>query len=103
LHLAADLARRIGMIRTWPNLQTIRIAIENEADDNSLTLDQAAALIAMAAQELSILSGPGLLPDWRAQAREFKLNRVDRFWFEDGRWKDKEIYGEMLSRLGSAG
>lgn len=101
LKLAADLARQVGMVRTWPNLQTIRLAIESEAEQSEVSLNQAAALIAMAAQERS--RGPmySCLSSW--EERELaRVNVVDRFWFEDARWRSKSAYAAFLNRLNEA-
>lgn len=100
LTLAAEIARVVGMVPTWPNVQTIRLAIESEAEFSEISIAQAASLIAQAALEFTSPGG-GLYtpPDWRDQVRAFKANRVDRFWFEDSRWRMKSIYGMLLARL----
>lgn len=102
IKLAADLARQVGMVRTWPNLQTIRLAIESEAEHSGITVSQAAALIAMAAQEWTRRSGLVCESSWeiREIARE---NTIDRFWFEDARWRSKRTYAAFLLRLDNAG
>lgn len=100
LKLAADLARQLGMVPSWPNLQIIRLAIESEAEYSEITIPQAAALIAQAAVEFTSPCGSVYRPpDWRDEVRAFKANRVDRFWFEDARWRTKAIYDTMLARL----
>lgn len=98
LKLAADLARQVGMVRTWPNLQTIRLAIESEAEQSEVSLNQAAALIAMAAQEQTCHPQYRCLSGW--EERELaRVNTIDRFWFEDARWRSKGIYIITLARL----
>ena len=91
------------MVSTWANLQTIRLAIESEAAYSDITVAQAAALITTAAMEFT---GPGgnlyRPPDWRDQVRAFKANRIDRFWFEDSRWRMKSSYDRLLARLEAA-
>lgn len=99
LQLAADLARQVGMVRTWPNLQTIRLAIESEAEHSGITVKHAAALIAMAANEFSRCGDGVTFPDSLDRYVAFKENTVDRFWFEDARWRSKGSYLEFLSRL----
>ena len=101
LTLAAELARQVGMPRTWPNVQTIRLAIESEADHSGITVNQAATVIAMAAQEWTARSGYSFLPSW--EIREIvRVNTIDRFWFEDARWRAKGAYVVMLSRITEA-
>ncbi len=97
LKLAADLARLVGMVRTWPNLQTIRLAIESEADISEVTLQQAAALIAAAAQERT--RRPDYCPSSWELREIYRDNSIDRFWFEDARWRSKGAYAALLERL----
>lgn len=100
LVLAADMARRLGMVPTWPNVQTIRLAIESEAEYSDITVTQAAAVIAQAAGEFTSPGGSLYRPpDWRDEVRAFKANRIDRFWFEDSRWRMKSSYDALLARL----
>jgi hypothetical protein len=101
LKLAADLARQVGMVRTWPNLQTIRLAIESEAEQSEVSLNQAAALIAMAAHEWTAHPRLRCLSAW--EEREIaRVNTIDRFWFEDARWRSKSAYAAFLNRLNEA-
>jgi hypothetical protein len=98
LPLAADLARQVGMVRTWSNVQIIRLAIESEAEDSNVSLAQAAALIAVAASEQSHLPQYSCATSW--EEREFhRNNAIDRFWFEDARWRTKVSYWNLLERL----
>lgn len=98
VQLAAHIARSVGMVRTWANLQTIRIAIESEAEYSDISISQSAALITSAAHELN--SGPSYscLSSWE-QTQLRKQNDVDRFWFEDARWRMKSSYWNLLERL----
>lgn len=91
LKLAADLARQVGMVRTWPNLQTIRLAIESEAEGSGVSLDEAAEVITKAAQEQTLQRGPDFHSSW--EIREiYRRNSINRFWFEDSLWRDKLVY-----------
>jgi len=102
LKLAADLARQIGMTRTWPNLQTIRLAIEGEADFSGISINQAAAVITMAALQWT-RCGDGLTcPSSSERYMTLKDNTIDRFWFEDARWRNKGVYVAFLERLQEA-
>ena len=96
LALADDMARSLGMTPTWANVQTVRLAIEGESAFSGISVKEAAAVIAMAAQERTRLPRD---PDFHDRQFTLKLNSVDRFWFEDGRWRDKYVYGEFLARL----
>jgi hypothetical protein len=95
--LAVQIARQLGMVRTWPNVQTIRLAIESEAEDSGVTLNQAAALIIMAAKEFTIVDAQ--MYSFQAATILRKSNNVNRFWFEDSLWRHKEAYQKMLFRL----
>lgn len=91
LVLAAQVARQLGMVPTWPNVQTIRLAIESEAELSSASLAAAADVIVKAAKEQSLFSP--YVPPSKWQERElFRENSVDRFWFEDARWRSKNAY-----------
>ena len=92
LKLAAQLAAQIGMVRSWPNLQTIRLAIECEAEYSCVSHEDAADLIRRAAQQESYAGGGyRCLSSWES-AEIARLNSVDRFWFEDMRWRMKPVY-----------
>jgi hypothetical protein len=99
LKLAADLARQIGMTRTWPNVQTIRLGIESEADYSGISVRQAAAVIAMAANEWSRCGDGYTPPSSHDQYTTAKDNTIDRFWFEDSRWRNKYAYNVFMARL----
>ena len=98
IQLAAALARQVGMVATWPNIQTIRLAIESEAEFSAVTVAQAATLIASAAQEISRGPEYSCLSSWE-QHQLRKANDVDRFWFEDARWRTKPGYWQWLEKL----
>jgi hypothetical protein len=88
------------MVPTWPNVQTIRLAVESEAVHSGIAERQAAALIVTAAQEISPASGGGLVPPSKWEQRQaFRKNDIDRFWFEDARWRMKASYWKLLELL----
>jgi hypothetical protein len=97
LTLAAEVARQVGMVPTWPNVQTIRLAIESEARYSELSISQSAALIVSAANDFTIVCAE----DYNFQAATLlrKSNVVNRFWFEDALWRYKTAYQNMLARL----
>jgi len=97
LVLAADLARQIGMVATWPNVQTIRLAIESESHYSDVSLNQAAALIVCAANDYTVVDPQQY--SFQAAALLRKSNIVNRFWFEDARWRYKNAYNRMLCAL----
>lgn len=86
------------MIPTWPNLQTIRIAIESEAECFDVAMEQIAEVFIRAGKEWT----PGPMytcpTDWEKRDL-FRLNTIDRFWFEDARWRSKFAYAEFRGRL----
>jgi hypothetical protein len=91
LQLAANVARRIGMVRTWPNLQTIRLAIEGEAEFSGIATEDAAELLLRCAAERTYRPEHTCPTDWIVREMS-RLNSIDRFWFEDCRWRDKRAY-----------
>lgn len=97
LKLAADVARQIGMVPTWPNVQTIRLAIECEAEFSEVSIANAAALIITAALDITIVDPQHY--SFQAAALLRKSNIVNRFWFEDALWRYKQAYQSMLWRL----
>jgi len=97
LPLAASVARQCGIVPSWPNLQLIRLAIESEADYSDISLANAAALIAAAACEVTIVDPERY--SFQAAALLRKSNIVNRFWFEDALWRHKQAYQNMLARL----
>jgi hypothetical protein len=89
-----DVARRVGMVATWPNLETIRVSIESEAEFSAISFNEALDLI------LACASCPSLLPQYSAPAewekREIsRANTINRFWFEDALWRVKFPYIEF--------
>jgi hypothetical protein len=98
LPLAAEVARKLGIIATWANVQTIRLAIESEAALTGVALLDVAEMIVRAGKEWtrgSMYSCPS-----EFERREiFRLNAVDRFWFEDARWRSKDAYAEFCEQL----
>ena len=95
--LAAEIARQVGMVPTWPNVQTIRLAIESEAVYSEISIPQAAALIVQAALDFTIVDPEHY--SFQAAALLRKSNVVNRFWFEDALWRHKQAYQNMLARL----
>jgi hypothetical protein len=98
IKLASVLARRVGMVSTWPNIQTIRLAIESEANYSKVSLPDAANVILAAAQEVTYHSGYVRPSEWD-RATAYRANNVNRFWFEDARWRDKSVYAEFSAKL----
>jgi hypothetical protein len=97
--LAAKVARELGLVPTWPNLQTIRLAIESEAALSNAARAQAAEMLIRAGKEWS--PGPRYSCPSEWERRElFRLNTVDRFWFEDARWRSKSAYLEFRDKHG---
>jgi hypothetical protein len=98
LQLANDLVRKVGMTPTWPNIQTVRLAIRGEAEFSEISMEQAASVIGMAAKEWSRGRYITCTPAW--EERElYRINTIDRFWFEDARWRNKNIYAEFMAQL----
>jgi hypothetical protein len=94
LPLAAKVADELGLVPTWPNLQTIRLAIESEAKLSRAALAEVVEMFVRAGNEWT--GGPRYSPlsDWE-QRELSRLNSVDRFWFEDARWRAKFAYQEF--------
>lgn len=88
------------MVPTWANVQTIRLALESEAAHSQIDAKQAAALIVTAAQEITPAPGGLYSPvsEWEKRQSQRK-NDIDRFWFEDARWRMKASYWKLLERL----
>ncbi len=98
LILAKKIARSLGMPETWPNLQTIRLAIECEASFSGVSPEDAAEVILKAAKEF--VPGPQhSRPSEWVRRELWRANVVDRFWFEDTRWRGKNVYTEFRSRM----
>ena len=98
LKLAAHIACQLGIVRTWPNLQTIRLAIESEAAASGVPIDAAADVIVRAAREQTRLPQYTFAAEW-VRRETYRENSVDRFWFEDARWRTKTAYLEFRADL----
>ena len=85
------------MVPTGANVKTIQLAIEFEAEDSGVSVQQAAALIVSAALEFTIVHAEDY--SFQAAALLRKSNMVDRFWFEDARWRYKAAYQNLLARV----
>lgn len=85
------------MVRSWPNLQTIRLAIESEADYSHLTIVEAAKVISTAALEFTIIEPERY--SFQAAHLLRKSNVVNRFWFEDALWRYKPTYERLIAAL----
>jgi hypothetical protein len=96
--LATKIARSLGMLESWANVQTIRLAIQCEANYSGVSLEDAAEVILTAAKEWTRGSGYSCPPEWERR-EDFRLNSVDRFWFEDARWRSKAAYILFRSRI----
>lgn len=85
------------MIPTWPNLQTIRIAIESEAEYFRVALVEVAEMFICAGRESTPIPQLHCPAQW--ERREIsQFNTVNRFWFEDARWRVKFAYIEFLEK-----
>jgi hypothetical protein len=101
MQAALRIARSVGLPATWPNLRTIEAALVCESEFSSISLPEAAEAILKAAREQTHRPAYRIAADW--EAREiFRLNVIDRFWFEDGRWREKYAYAEFLSEVRQA-
>ena len=101
LKLAVEVARSLGMPETWANLQTIRISIECEANFSGVSLEDAANVILKAAKQPT--RGPEYSCPAEWELRDIsRLNLIDRFWFEDMRWRAKIAYVEFRFERGLA-
>jgi hypothetical protein len=80
------------MVSTWPNVQTVRIAIESEARYSRISLTDAANMILEAAQEWTPAGNGYDCPSPLDHADARRANTINRFWFEDARWRGKGSY-----------
>jgi hypothetical protein len=78
-------------------VETIRLAILTEARSSEVSLADAAMIIAAAAQEFSV--APPDQYSYYQRARISRTNVIDRFWFEDALWRDKECYQRWLAKV----
>lgn len=83
LQLATKIARTLGLPPTWPNLRTIEIALISETAFSSIALQEAADLLIQCARTFRATE--------RHMLRYFPINR---FWFEDGVWRETFAYTE---------
>lgn len=98
LKLARELARQVGLVETWPNIHTVRLAITSEAAFSGVDASEAFDVILRAAQERSCGPQYSYPAEW--EKREiYRENSVDRFWFEDARWRSKFVYLEFRQNL----
>src|ERR1700723_1261703 len=81
LVLAAAIARQVGLPETWPNVQTIKLAIQSEALKSDVHIVRAAGVILEAAKEITIVNPERY--SFQAAGVLRKSNIVNRFWFED--------------------
>ena len=94
--LAAKVARRLRLVPTWPTLEAIHLAIESEAKHFRVSFDEIAEMFVRAGNEWSRLPEYQFASEW--QRREiFRLNQLDRFWFDDSRWRAKLAYQEFAA------
>lgn len=94
------MARALGLVPTWPNLQTIRLAIESEAELSSISLAEAADVLIRAGKEWTHCGVLHCPSDWEKREGA-RLNTVDRFWFEDARWRSKFAYQDFVAKRSS--
>jgi hypothetical protein len=85
------------MVPTWPNVQTIRLAIESEAEYSGISLESAAELIGVAARDVAIFDPQRY--SFQAATLLRKSNIVNRFWFEDALWRYKDAYTNRLAQI----
>lgn len=98
LTLAGVLAKHLGVVDSWPTVQIIRLAILREASLSQVSVAEAAEVILQAAKEITPRPVYRCPSEW--ELREiYRLNSIDRFWFEDARWRNKDVYLEFRSRL----
>lgn len=100
--LAAKVARELGLVPTWPNLQTIRLAIQSEVEfcesaSLEVTVVEVAEMIMRAGNEWTTLSQYVCPAEWERR-EAVRMNSVDRFWFEDARWRAKAAYLEFREK-----
>lgn len=94
--LAAEVARRIYLPATWPNVNTIAAAIDLVASWHEISPEEAVELLVRCAAERRRDRQYTPPSEWE-QRESFRENHVDRFWFEDARWKTKFAYAEFVA------
>jgi len=98
LPLAASVARQLGIVETWPNVQTIRLAIESEAALSGVAPQDVVEMLVRAGKEWTSQPRYSCSSEWEKRDI-FRQNTVDRFWFEDARWREKFAYAEFRAAL----
>ena len=98
--LAKQLAERMYLPATWPNVNTIAAALELIVIHAHVPIQEAVELLIACAAERTPRPQYRCPSPW--EEREIsRLNSVDRFWFEDRRWLRKNAYAEFCERLQS--
>jgi hypothetical protein len=72
MQAALRIAEHLGLPKTFPNVRTIELAVECEAEFTDLPIEEAEQLIVAAAAHTRI--------------------SINRFFFEDARWRETELY-----------
>ncbi len=72
MQAALRIAEHLGLPKTFPNLRTIELAVECEAEYSDTPLEEAEQLIVAAAVNTRI--------------------GINRFFFEDARWRETDLY-----------
>lgn len=78
LRLAKKVSSALGMVPTWPNLRTIEIALVFCSADQNVSLAEAADHIIECGRAFNERPPRELLRYWP----------INRFWFEDAKWKE---------------
>lgn len=99
--LAAEVARRVGLPASWPNVNVIAAAIELEAEVCGVSPSDAAEVLVAAAKEASESPSYACPAEWEMRAL-YRENTIDRFWFEDARWRVKYAYAAFRAQLEAA-
>lgn len=98
---ALKILRLVGLPRSWPTVKAVELAIEAEASFSGVSVEEAAQVISKAACEYTRAPLYSVPANWETRDI-FRLNLVDRFWFEDARWRAKFAYAEFQGRLEQA-
>jgi hypothetical protein len=81
---ALRIARRLGVVPTFPTLRVIEAAVEAEADFLAVSIDEAEELIVLGSRDLHFRGTP-------------KQQSLNRFFFEDALWRDSYVYRNFLA------
>jgi len=84
LEAALEIMRQLHMVWSWPTMLTVAEAIRCEANCSNITPDLAARVILQSARVVNWMAG------------------VNRFWFEDAKWRICRSYEEFRTRLQEA-